>query len=96
LGGEFVEIFIHILELTYPVGKGVLYLFSTHVETEAEQKMTDQKGPPKSHCTWFGYRRGNRRYAHRFVAVTTGVAISVPVTILFIWWILRLAGNVGL
>jgi hypothetical protein len=47
MGGEFVEIFIHVLELTYPVGKGVLYLFSTHVETEPEQKMTDQKGPPR-------------------------------------------------
>jgi hypothetical protein len=93
LGGEFVEIFIHILELTYPVGKGVLYLASTQVETEAEQKLSDRKGPPKSNCTWFGYRRGQKRYAHRFVAITTGVAVCVPLTVLLVWSILRLASR---
>ncbi len=88
-----MEIFIHILELTYPVGKGVLYLASTHVETEAEQKLSDRKGPPKSNCTWFGYRRGQKRYAHRFVAITTGVAVCVPLTVLLVWSILRLASR---
>ena len=47
MGGELVELFIYMLELTYPVGKGVLYLAATHVETEAEQKLTDQKRTSK-------------------------------------------------
>lgn len=94
MGGEFLEIFVYIFELTYPVGKGILYLASIHVETEAEQKVADQKGPPKSDCTWFGYRRGKKAYARRFVAVTVGIAVCVPLTVLFIWWILRLAGSV--
>ena len=91
MGGEFVEIFIYILELTYPFGKGILYLASIHVETEKEQKVADQKGPPKSHCTWFGYRRGKKRYAHGFIAVALGIAVCLPLTVLFIWWVLRIA-----
>jgi hypothetical protein len=91
MGGEFVELVIHTLELTYPVGKGILYLTSVHVETPEQESDTDQMGPPKSRHGLFGYRRGEKRFAHRPVAVLLGAAVCFPVMALLVWGIFRLA-----
>ena len=91
MGGELVEIVINTLELTYPVGKGILYLTSVHVETPEQEGDADQKGPPKCRRSLFGYRRGEQRFAHRPVAVLLGAAVCFPVMTLLVWWICRLA-----
>src|SRR5262245_43723918 len=93
MGSEFLEIFIYLFELAYPVGKVILYLGSIDVETESEQSVADQKGPPRSQETWLGYRRARKRYAHRFVAIAIGIAVYVPAVVLIIWWMLRLASS---
>lgn len=93
MGGELIELVINTIELTIPVGKGVLYLGSIRVETEAEETAADQTGPLKSHCTCLGYRRQGKRYARRFVAFLIGLVICVPLMVLIVWSIVRLAGG---
>ena len=82
-----LELVIYTLELSVPVGAGILYLASIGLETEQQEKAADQPG--KSHQTWFGYRRGDNRYAHRFVAGLLGMTICVPLLVLLVWWIFR-------